>query len=322
MPDTANDIDALASEWATRVAEGTLNPSDAAHLEQWLCADTRHRGAFVRAQAGWRMVSRIARTQGLAGEPEPTPARPAPRRRFTPPRLIGAAIAAGLVAAVTLGLTLGDRPRDYRSGVGEVRSIVLEDGSTATIGSGSALEVAMHADARALRLDAGEAWFDVAHNRARPFVVAAGDIRVRAVGTAFAVCRTANGIDVLVSDGTVEVRRGDAGPAERVSAGQTLHIPARATAPAIRATPGLDAVDRQLGWRQGLIILDGEPLASAAARFNRYNRVQIAIEDPALAAIRLTGRFKSSEALAFAQAAGKVAHARVVQREDRILLSR
>jgi transmembrane sensor len=90
----------------------------------------------------------------------------------------------------------------------------------------------------------------------------------------------------------------------------------------MRQAPGLDEVDRLLGWRQRIISLDGDSLADAAERFNRYNRVQISIDEPALGAIELSGRFNSSEALAFARAAAKVAHARVEQQGDQIILSK
>lgn len=319
MPDIVNDIDAMACDWATRVAQGTLTDSDAVHLQQWLSADTRHRGAFVRAQAGWQMLTRIARTQGSGAAVE-EPAAAVPPRRFRLPRLAVAATAAAIVTAAAFTLWL-DRAREYRSGVGEVRSIVLADGSTATIGSRSEIEVAMAEGRRSLSLGQGEAWFDVAHDPQRPFIVSAGDVQVRAVGTAFAVTRIGEGVDVLVSEGTVEAYRGD-GRRLRATAGQTLHFGADARAPATRTMSGIDEIERRLGWRQGLIILDGEPLQSAAARFNRHNRVQIVIQDASLGAVRLTGRFKATEAVAFARAAGHIAQASIVEHEDRIILSK
>jgi transmembrane sensor len=234
MPDTVNDIDALACEWATRVSEGTMTAADAAHLERWLSADTRHRGAFVRAQAGWLMLTRTARAQAtveaavqpheVASEPAAIVPAPPVRRTFAPWRMAAVAAAACVVVAAAFTFPHAGRSKAYGSGVGEVRSIVLEDGSTATIGSSSAIEVTMGDDRRALALEQGEAWFDVAHNPQRPFVVSVDDVQVRAVGTAFAVSRSDDGIDVLVSEGVVETWRGD-GARERVPAGQTVHSP-------------------------------------------------------------------------------------------------
>jgi transmembrane sensor len=325
MPEAANDIDAQASEWAVRVAEGTLTSAETAYLEQWLSADSRHRGAFVRAQAGWRALGRIAQTQGHvtpAAAPAPA-AEQTPPARFQPTRrmVIMSAAATGIAATGVGALLLTRRSLTYASGVGEVRRVVLSDGSSATIGSRATIEVAMRQEQRTLRVEGGEAWFDVAPNTQRPFVVSAGDVRVRAVGTAFSVGQMSDGVEVLVSEGIVEAWQGD-GAHRRVTAGQQIRFVQAATTHPDPITIGEDQVARRLAWRSGLVILDGEPLGAAAERFNRYNVDQIEIADPSLAAIRLTGRFKASEALAFARAAGTVANARVSHADGQIILSR
>jgi transmembrane sensor len=321
MPDAGNRIDAQASDWAVRVAEGSLTSTEAGYLEQWLNADTRHRGAFVRAQAAWRAFGNLGRTRGAA-HPIPVEAVPQTVRHTRAPRRVAAAAAACLLLIVPGVYILSDTGQDYHSGVGEVRRVVLADGSTATIGSRGALRVAMRADERALTLDHGEAWFDVVPNPKRPFVVSASDVRVRAVGTAFAVSEMSDGVDVLVSEGKVEIwREGGDGARIRAKAGQHVRLSA-AGAPTAAETLGEHAVGQRLAWRDGLVILDGDTLATAAERFNRYNEVPIRIADPSLAAVRVTGRFKSSEALAFASAAATVASARLVRTDHEIVLDR
>src|SRR3546814_2061558 len=93
----------------------------------------------------------------------------------------------------------------YATSVGEIRRVPLADGSIAAINTASAIDVKLDDAARHVRVVEGEAWFQVARDKQRPFVVAAGRARVRAVGTAFSVRRRAGGADVLVTEGEVEV---------------------------------------------------------------------------------------------------------------------
>src|SRR3546814_10232647 len=93
----------------------------------------------------------------------------------------------------------------YATSGGEIRRGPLADGSIAAINTASAIDVKLDDAARHVRVVEGEAWFQVARDKQRPFVVAAGRARVRAVGTAFSVRRRAGGADVLVTVGGVEV---------------------------------------------------------------------------------------------------------------------
>src|SRR3546814_6338531 len=131
---------------------------------------------------------------------------------------------------------------------------------------------------RQIALKSGEAWFQVAKDRARPFVVEIGDVRVRAVGTAFSVRREANGVDVQVTEGVVEVWRvGDEANIRRVSAGKRAFVaPDKAVVSVAAAT---EAIDRALAWRTGQLVFDGDTVAEAVAEFNRYNVRKIRSEE-------------------------------------------
>jgi transmembrane sensor len=212
----------------------------------------------------------------------------------------GGALAAALVGGVGFW-TL--RPQRLDTRLGEIRRVPLADGSLVAINTKTALEVVMKPKARRILLKEGEAWFQVAKDPTRPFVVAAGQVRVRAVGTAFSVRRDAEpgaGVDVMVTEGVVETWvEGDESSRRRVSAGSRI-ILASTASPTVAESPS--QIERSLAWRNGEIALDGESLEQAARLFNRYNSRQIVIDDPALARERFVGLFQTNEPESFAAA--------------------
>ena len=178
----------------------------------------------------------------------------------------------------------------------------------------------MHRNAREVALTRGEAWFKVAHDKTRPFIVSAGRIRVRAVGTAFSVRRHDDGADVQVTGGVVETWT--VGEEERriqVAAGSKAYVAAYEPPKIVQASAD---VERSLAWREGQIVLEGETLDEAVAQFNRYNARKLVISDPNLAAEKLVGQFRATEPQIFAEAVATTLGATVAQDGDIIRLSR
>jgi transmembrane sensor len=233
----------------------------------------------------------------------------------------GAAVAASFAAFIA-GIGLWSKPvEQIETAVGEIRRVPLKDGSMAAVNTSTKLAIDMRPEIRQIALDRGEAWFQVAHDRARPFVVEVGNVRVRAVGTAFSVRRTDAGADVQVTEGVVEVWSvADQVNKRRVSAGARTFVSGMAgPQPAVEASTD---IDRNLAWRSGQLIFDGDTLGAAAAEFNRYNAVQVRIADPSLADERFVGRFRTNEPDAFARAAAAILGARAHVGDDEIVLSR
>lgn len=332
--ETAQAISDRAAEWVARVDREGGGAAACAELEAWLAGDERRRGAYFRAQAAWRMLDRASvlgagqapaqATPGDSSEDEAGPHRAGrgwamPRRRAL--WGAGAAIAASLAAGLLLPGILQPSSQRIETALGEIRRVPLEDGSLAAVNTQTMLDVTLTPELREIELARGEVWFQVAKDRARPFVVEAGEVRVKAVGTAFAVHRTGTGVDVRVTEGTVEVwREGEAGALRRVSAGMRTFVGSAPGAPRV-VTVG-DEIDRSLSWRTGQLVFDGDTVAAAAAAFNRYNAVKLEIVDPALADEKMIGRFRTNEPDAFARAAAALLDARVETGPDRIVLSR
>lgn len=313
----AEHEDAAAS-WAIRLDAGPLDDVAQVELDHWLAQDPRASGALLRAQAALLYLDRARATHGSPqydgnseqeGEPEYEAVRRPHRRRFLAAMLAGGAVAAGLGAIV-----LTPHGEHFSTAVGEVRTLPLADGSTATINTASQLTVSLKPEQRQIALENGEAWFEVAHDSSRPFVVTAGDVRVRAVGTAFSVRRHEDGVDVLVTEGQVEIWRGSGDRKARLSAGERSFV--RENVAQIMPVAAGDEIERALAWRDGGLALNGEPLSYAVAELNRYNRIQISIEDPVLNRTPIVGYFKNNNPKGFAETIAEIVNAEVMEGEN------
>jgi transmembrane sensor len=291
----AADIEAEAARWVVRTDRGDLTAAERAELELWLAGDTRRRGAYVRASAAWSLLDGADALMPAAREKSGLIS--VLRRRDV---LAGLSAAAAACAAVVIG------PRvtavKYATALGEIRRVPLADGSMAAINTSSSLGVSLRPEVRRIKLDRGEAWFQVAKEPDRPFVVESGSVRVRAVGTAFSVRRHEDGSDVLVTEGVVEAWSQKSPDSRiRLTAGERTFVSdAAGAAPPATAGP---AIARNLAWREGQIVLEGEPLVDAVAEFNRYNERKIVIADPSLQGERLVGWFRTNDPEGFAKAA-------------------
>lgn len=295
------EIDWAAAEWAARRENG-LSPEEGEALDAWLAADSRHLGAYAKAEAVLAQLERV----GAAG-PDclrdyfPEGQTMAVRRRTL---MVGGGIAAGLAVAAGgaawLVNLLGQER--YSTRIGETKEAVLSDGSMVTLNTNSEILVRYSRSRREIVLVHGEALFDVAKNKKRPFVVLAGDTQVRAVGTSFTVCLLPREpVKILVREGVVEVRRPEVPeappvqllPYTRAVAAEDTPIATEKVAPA--------QIVKGLSWRDGRLIFDNEPLAAAAREFARYSDIEIQVS-PDLETQTVTGLYVSNDPVGFARA--------------------
>jgi len=280
-------IGTAASQWLGKIDRG-LSPEEQSALDEWLAADTRHIGALARAQALWIHADRAQVLKPLAKKLGYLP----PWGRLgLQPRWAAAATILLMLSVMSVGWHSYSRTHIGTS-TGEIRRIDLADGSSVTLDTHSAIAVAYSHNDRVVRLNAGKALFNVAHDANRPFIVEAGSIRVRAVGTVFVVQRgDQSTVEVTVARGTVDVWRQTSvpEPAVRLVAGKR----SLATPKEVRMEAPLSATQMAgaVAWQEGIIDLDGRTLAEASAEFNRYNHRVVVVADPALASQRVIGRF-------------------------------
>lgn len=311
--ETARDSDESAAAWAVQREARGDDPVFVAELNAWLAQDPRRAGALLRAEAALSYLNR-GRALG-ADRPQPDPVPRISRRTL----LVGGTIS---VVAASLGAiaVLWPRTESYKTAVGEVRKLPLADGSTATINTASELRVSMTRDTRRLSLIQGEAWFKVAPDADRPFIVEAGEVRVRATGTAFSVRRRDNGASVFVTEGVVETwTEGQEDLLAKVAAGSKAMVERGQPPQAIQAK---QEIENGLAWRFGQISLYGETLAAAVAEFNRHNTRKIVISDAALASEKVVGQFSADDPEAFVRAAAGMFGARVITDDSTLRLHR
>jgi len=338
-------IEQAAAEWLARRDRGDWSPYDARALEDWLCASTRHRVEFLRLQAAWREAGRLqALAAGLPGDEVPPrgawvlgpvahathahdvaaagAATPMRARRWRHALAAGVAlVAAG--AALWLGWQLGGRSEaDYASTLGQLQTVTLADGSSAVLSSDSRLHVRMTRGERDIELLQGEAYFDVAHDAGRPFVVSADGRRAIAVGTRFSVRRDAQDVRVVVTQGKVRL---DAPPGADGRATPVSLLPAGSVATAgrsgvlVRSLPVAEA-ERYLEWRSGFLTFDDTSLASAAAEFNRFNTRKLELADAGVGELRVGGNFRWANLDSFVKLLEMGFPVRAERLPDRIVL--
>jgi len=294
----------MAARFVARMDGESWAEADEAELQLWLDGGPGREGLLLQAHAGWLAATPVAQEEQAA---------PAFWRR----RGVLGAMAASVAAVVGAGWWM-DARNTFATRLGEIRRVPLADGSVMTINSGSELTVRMARGSREIEIAQGEAWFDVAKDAARPFTVAAGKVRARAVGTAFSVRRRETGVEVLVTEGVVESwSEGDESLRLRLVAGERALLSDSAVVH--HESDRASAVDRSLAWRSGMIDLNGTSLSEAADEFNRYNQRQIIIADPAVADEQFDGLFRINDPQGFAQAVKASLNVGVDESDSRVI---
>ncbi|MDR6842930.1 FecR family protein [Pseudoxanthomonas sacheonensis] len=266
-------------------------------------------------------------TDATKGPPDLRELAFAPRKPQRSSRVVGYA---GTAMAVVLAVALGwgwqrhasVEQASYLTALGDLRHVPLSDGSNATMSSDSRMQVSLSNGERRIDLQQGEAFFEVAKDPGRPFVVSAGGRQVVAVGTRFAVRRDGADLRVVVTEGTVRLQsEGDAGPRRMpitlLHAGNVALVSSRGVS--VR-TGSVEEAERDLDWRSGYVTFRDTPLEAAAAEFNRYNARKIVMGDTEVAAMRVGGNFRWSNTEAFVRLLEQGFPIRAERHPDRIVL--
>jgi transmembrane sensor len=331
MPDreTASEIEDSATLWAARSERG-LATDECAELDAWLAKDSRHLGAFVRAQAAWIHAERAAALGAMPASAEPAetaklPAAPlaaaigevhietedetasrSPLHANRRSLLVGGGALAASLAAV--GLFALDRTRTLESGVGEIRRITLAGGSILTLDTDSRIDLAIGSEDRRLELVRGQLFLELPDWMDLPITVHAGDLAFEMSRAAFALRRDADEpLAALVARGVLMASQsgGIFGDRRTLLLEKDHGLTHKAGTPldggSVRRV-GTAERDRLLAWRDGMLSFAGETLAEAVRAFDRYNAVRIVVADPGLSRQRVTGLFKATDPGGFAEA--------------------
>lgn len=275
------DGDRLAEEaagWVARLQSGDATADDRRRFEEWLERDPAHREAFEEFRDLWGEL------KDIPIPPDRLKKLKSARRRATAFRSGAVALVLVLCASLYQAGILDRMRADYYTSVGEVRTVTLADGTRVDLNTDTAITVDYSDDARRIRILRGEAFFSVARNPLRPFIVSDKELTATAVGTRYAVGSQSAGGDVQVEEGRVEVRSGD----ERaiLDAGFAASLGNRG-----RITVYRTDVSDATAWRSGRLIFSKRPLRDVLATLARYRHGRIIIVDDAAAEQTVSGIF-------------------------------
>jgi transmembrane sensor len=329
-----------AATWIAKRDLGPWSERDAVALTDWLEASVEHRVAYYRLNSAWqeagRLNARLSPSSGEdvarsshaalgAGEPDaaplaanvPTDSKPSQRLRY----LAMAATVLVMIGAALI-LTSSDlfRGRVHSTVVGGLQVVPASDGSQITLNTDSAIRLAFTRSERRVELKHGEAFFEVAKDPRRPFVVVVDNRRVVAVGTAFSVRRRDDGMRVVVAEGEVRVELPDEQTTrmQSLTAGSVLNASNDDVTVQTRTTA---EIEQGLSWRSGILTFRETRLEDAVAEFNRYNDRKLVIEDPKLAEIQIGGVFGTTNLDSFVQLLEDGFSVRATRGDERIVLS-
>lgn len=316
-PAVTPEIAAEAAMWIARLHGPARSRQMELDCLAWQARSAAHRHAFERCTDAWEMAGALGTagpSAAVAGAGPSTLPRADP---FEARWMMGVLAVILLIGCFVLWQHWRDQ-NGWRTGVGEQKVAMLDDGSRVHLNTDTELRVQIDRKLRRITLLRGEALFEVAKD-ARPFVVQADDNEVVALGTAFVVRWTGDVGDrrasVLLMEGQVSVRpvenSGRAAYAPLlVQQGERVRMPAAEAAPGDTApqAPSVDRPSLELltAWRRSEVVFDGTPLTEAIAEMNRYSPVPLVLVappgSPGQADRRVSGVFRTGDSERFARA--------------------
>lgn len=316
---SAAELEAQAAAWVRRQHFAQWGESDQAALDAWLAEAVSHQVVYWRMSAGFDRTERLTALREPMRKGSATPARRNRTTKFLRPAF---AAAAALTLVAGIAYQMMPREKTYVTAIGGHKIVRLADGSRIELNTDTQLtvETAMNGG-RKVRLERGEAYFDIRHNDNVPFIVLAGGHRLTDLGTKFLVRTNADRVRVALMEGAVRLE----GVNGKIKQRTTL-VPgdiAVATATRLSVAKAETAeLKVEQSWRQGLLIFKHTTLAEAVAEFNRYNTSKLVIADRDAAQLRIGGTFQSDNPQLFARAAHTMLGLRIDARAGKTLIGR
>ena len=304
-----------AARWFARRRSGAMTAQELRELEVWLGQDPAHREAYDHLAQLW------GGAETVRNDPEVMEMREAAFRTQGVRRWrMGAAIAASFVVICLAGagfvnwatagrdaspeLVAGPNHQEFRTSVGQTATVTLADGSAVTLDSNTIVRTRTTWNRRDVELARGQAFFRVAKQPTRPFVVLANGRTVTALGTSFEVSVDRGRFEVTLVSGKVRVEQPKDGDRPVTPRSTTLKPGTKLVAEP-KGSWQVATVDiaRETSWVDGLLRFRDQPLGQVAAELNRYSRKKVIIEDPELAERPIQGAFTAGDVDEFVRAA-------------------
>jgi len=279
-----NAAEREAMEWQARLSSDRLNAAQRLAFENWLTQSAENAAAWRAVNDFWNGLDGVSLDDlGIDAAPPKIRALP-PQRRYW---RTGLALAASvLLVAGLLYPELDNYLADYRSATGQQRQVALEDGSTLLLNTASAVSVDYSSERRLVTLHSGEAFFTVAANPSRPFIVQTDAGQVQALGTAFDVKWEDETAGVTVFEHAVKITSRSGAVKDRLAEGERLQFSRDRLEPAGRID-----LQRAAAWHRQRMVFQDRPLAEVVAELDRYRPGKILVIDAAIEKLPITGVF-------------------------------
>ncbi len=322
---SAEQISREAATWLERRDRDDWNEAGEHAFEAWLAQSPAHKLAYWRVRGAWSQTDRLSALRHVVAQrlaPQP------PRKSWPVLRIVSVGIGTVVIAiamiAATADLTFFASPREktYSTGIGVRETIALPDGSQIELNTDTSVRLAEDGLHRHVTLDRGEAFFQVKHDAAHPFVVVAGNQRVIDLGTKFAVRDNVGHVEVALVEGRARIES-LIGAALRQSATLAPGDVAIADGTSLKVTARPQrALADELGWRRGVLIFRRTSLAEAAEQFNRYNTHRLIVADDAVAKLQIGGTFQATNPELFVRVARDILGLRIEHHGSETVISR
>lgn len=293
-----------AIDWLLLLQEAPTDVELRRQQQMWLSQSSFHVTAWEKACHTWQAMGNVTPVYAHVWKPDQTGISPVVQdRRVARPRETGnrnwraASVAATLALAAVFVFAFMPSlmlyfQADYQTATGEIQTIQLEDGSVVTLGAHSALAKNLSGDGRRVELLAGQAFFEIHRDEARPFIVSASGVEVKVLGTAFDVRLSSGSRTVQLQHGVVQVKLdGETPPADQLSTPGDSVVVDMAMGSMARSVVSPESVG---SWRNGKLFVQDATIGEVVEQLQRYQRGWILIPDGVLASQRVTGLYDLS----------------------------
>lgn len=317
----ATSVDVRAAEWLQKQRFWAWSDEDQAALDAWLAESPAHQVAYWRLDAAWDRTQRLVALGPAMREPQKESSR-----KSIWPFFAGLAASAAIAVMLGAGVYLyNSRPSEkiFSTPVGGREVVTLADGSQIELNTNTELRANVRDGVRTVTLVRGEAYFQIRHDPKRPFVVATSDGRILDLGTKFLVRKDAGQLEVALLDGRVRFEpvslQGSRDNQAMLRPGDVIH----ATPVSISMTKEpIEALQRQLSWRKGVLVFDHATVAAAVTEFNRYNDEKLIVADAETGALTFSSAFPINGTEEFVRLAQQTLGLHAERRGEAIVISR
>lgn len=314
----AEQVESRAAQFLMRRDEEDWSYADEAELTAWLAESWAHKAAYWRLEEIWRRADRL----GALYEPLKPYTFASLARRPSMPLAVAASLLLALFVLVTWPKPRPVQVAQLETRIGERRTFHLIDGSAIDLNTNTRIRIAFEHARRVAWVSDGEAYFRIAHDPGRPFVVHAGARDLSVLGTKFLVRSDGDSLSVAVVEGAVQL----SGVGPSVALGSTVlrggsMAVVKGTTTLVSLEPA-DQLKQRLSWRDGVIVLDGSTLGQALTEFNRYTTTPAVLEDEHLAKMPIGGSFQLDNQHGFIRLLSQVYELRMDQKDGKLILRR